>query len=100
MANKVWTNDEIKRLLETNDKMVSRSLVKLYEYQTESEQDAEETHEQNGVGFNGIDAGFLTSIAKQVISGRTLSTKQLASTRKTILKYAGQITRIANEQAI
>ena len=98
MTNKVWTKDEIKRLLETNDKMVSRSLLKLFEYQTSSEQDTEETSENNGVGFNGIDAGFLTSVAKQIIAGRSLTEKQLKATRKSILKYSGQLTRIANAE--
>ena len=98
MTAKVWTKEEIRTLLEKNDKMVSRSVVKLYEYQTAAEQDAGETHEHNGVGFNGRDAGFLTSIAQQIMAGRLLSEKQLSAARKSILKYAGQLTRIANAE--
>ena len=72
MSEKVWTKCEIKKLLETNDKMVSKSVVKLYEYQTRAEQEVKETHEHNGVGFNSIDATFLTSIAERVIAGKSL----------------------------
>ena len=99
MAQKTWTQDEIKRLLETNDKMVWRSLVKLYEYQTRDEQEAGETHEHNGVGFNSRDSAFLSSVAQQVLRGRMMTAKQLAATRKSIMKYARQLTRIANAEA-
>jgi len=98
MTKRVWTRDEIKTLLQKNDKMVSRSVVKLYEYQTASEQENNNTRESNGVGFNAVDASFLTSIAERVISGRPLTDKQIKATRKAILKYTGQLTEIANLQ--
>lgn len=91
-----WTKEEILRLIETSDKMVERSLVKLYEKQTEDERNAEETRHHNGVGFSGFDAPFLTSLAKQIINGRQLTQKQLQSARKALRKYAGQLTKIAN----
>ena len=34
MMDRVWTEDEIRELLKTNDKMLMRSLKKLYECQT------------------------------------------------------------------
>jgi len=95
---KVWNKAEIIKLLETNDKMVFRSVVKLYEYQTDTEQDNAETHVRNGVGFNGHDAAFLSSIAVQVKAGRPMSAKQLNATRRALLKYSGQLVKIANTQ--
>jgi hypothetical protein len=93
---KVWTKEEIKDLIGKSNKMVSRSLVKLFEKQTEDEKSSEETKHHNGVGFNGTDGKFLSSLAKQVLQGRTLTEKQLTHARKKLIKYSGQLAKIAN----
>ena len=93
---KIWTVEEIKELLRTSDKMVTRSVVKLYELQTASEQAAQETHERNGVGFNGVDAPILSSFAEWYKSRGYLSTKQIALARKKLYKYSGQLVQVAN----
>lgn len=93
---RIWTMDEIKELIKTNDKMVARSVVKLWELQTASEQAAQETHERNGVGFNGIDAAILSSFAEWYKAHGYLSQKQTALARKKLVKYSGQLVRIAN----
>jgi hypothetical protein len=93
---RVWTKDEIKHLLDTSPKMVYRSVVKIFEKQTEDEQRAETTSHHNGVGFNGIDAEIMSSFAKQIMRGKKLSDKQYAIAHKKIKKYAGQLTKIAN----
>jgi hypothetical protein len=95
-ATKMWDKEEIKDLILKSNKMVQRSLVKLFEKQTEDEKMSEETKEHNGVGFNGVDSKFLTSLAKQVQQGRTLSEKQMTHARKKLVKYSGQLTKIAN----
>ena len=97
-AVKVWTKSEISSLLYSNDKMVVRSLIKLYNYQTEEEKAEEMTKEDNGVGFNAIDAEILSNIAEQVIKTKRLTFKQLELVRRKIMKYAGQLTKIANNQ--
>ncbi len=91
-----WTVDEIKNLLSTNDKMVCRSLMKLYELQTADEQADQETHIRNGVGFNGYDAPLLTSFAQFFNQTGFLTMKQTAICRKMLMKYAKQLTNIAN----
>lgn len=94
--NKVWTVEEIKRLLAINDTMLYRSLLKLYECQTADEKADGQTHEYNGVGFNGVDAPILTSFVEFYKRKGFLSTKQKAIARKKIMKYAKQITKLAN----
>jgi len=96
MNSKVWEKDEIKHLLETNDEMVARSVKTLYTYQTSEEQKEKTTNASNGVGFNGCDAEFMSSIAEWLLSGRKLSHKQLSLARRKIIKYTGQLTNIAN----
>lgn len=93
---KVWTKEEIKGLLETNDAFVARSVVKIWQRQTESEKTSKSTNQNNGVGFNGLDAEILTSFAEYFIQHGRLSVKQLAIARRKIKKYAKQLTSIAN----
>lgn len=93
---KVWTIEEVKHLLEVNDKMVCRSLMKLYEMQTKSEQADGTTQEHNGVGFNGVDAPILTSFANFFQRTGFLTNKQIVVCRKKLMKYSKQLVRIAN----
>ncbi len=93
---RVWTVEEIKTLVLTNDKMVAHSVVVLYDRQTASEQAAQETHERNGVGFNGVDAAILSSFAEFYKARGYLSPKQTTIARKKLPKYARQLTAIAN----
>lgn len=96
---RVYTKDGIKALLTANDKAVERAVLAIYARQTASEQATDQTSEHNGIGFNGIDAELLSSFAKQLQQGRTLSAKQMEYARKKITKYAGQLAQIANEKA-
>jgi hypothetical protein len=73
---------------------VSRALVAIYAKQTEEEQITDQTTEHNGVGFSGVDAGFCSSLAKWVISGKALTPKQLTAAYKIMPKYARQLARI------
>lgn len=93
-----WTKKEIKDLLERNDTMVCRSLVQLYNCQDEVEKTVGDTVSQNGVGFNCIDAPFMTSCAEFYLKNNYLSKKQIAFVRKKIMKYANQLTLLANNQ--
>lgn len=100
----MWTKEKIRNLLEKNDMAVARGLVALYTRQTRDEQKMGATRHVNGVGFNSLDAPFLTSLAEQVIEwqyGRSsypapLSPTQVKVARKRILKYAGQLAEVAN----
>ena len=100
MPDRVWEKEEIRTMLETRDVAVRKGLVSILKFQTRQEVDSEETIEDNGVGFNGADAPFLTSLAMQVAAGRTLSKKQMMFGRKRILKYSGQLARIANSRQV
>ena len=93
---KSWSKEEIKNLLLVNDRAVMRAIVVIYNLQTAVEQSCNETHDANGVGFNGVDAPFLSSLAQQVLYKGYLTSKQIACGRKKILKYANQLVKIAN----
>ena len=97
---KIWKKEEIKDLLQKSDRAVMRGLVVIYSLQTEDEKKAEETSEHNGVGFSGVDAKFLSSLAKQVMAKGGLSEKQMLHARKKMMKYAGQLTKVSNGQLV
>lgn len=91
-----WSVEDIKNLLKTNDTFVIRSLIKLYSYQTLDEKKAGETKDNNGVGFNGADAAVLSQISRDMIKTYIISKGQVNFVRRKIMKYAKQLTRIAN----
>ena len=93
---RTWTEDEIKNLIQTNDKVLYGALRKLYACQTADEQAWGETSEANGVGFNGVDAPILSSIATFLNERGFLTDKQKVLVRKKLVKYNKQLTRLAN----
>jgi len=97
-----WTKDQIKTKLQNDDGWVIRGVMAIFKYQTYAEQKIEHTQDLNGVGFNGPDSFILTSFAKQLNHKKSknralaLSQKQMYIARKKIMKYAGQLAKIAN----
>jgi SWI/SNF-related matrix-associated actin-dependent regulator 1 of chromatin subfamily A len=71
---------------------VLKAILFLYARQTADEQTAESTHHQNAMGFNGLDAQFGSSLAKQLLANRTLSQKQLVAAEKMLRKYKRQLS--------
>ena len=96
MSSRVWTEEEIGKLVQTNDTVLYRALKKLYDCQTADEQRSQETIEHNGVGFNGVDGKFLSSVAEFLIKNGCLTAKQKVVVRKKLIKYTRQLTRLAN----
>jgi hypothetical protein len=93
-----YTVNQIKAQLQTDDRWLLRGLLAIYQRQTADEQVAQATIERNNVGFNGCDAQFLTDIAQKYQKYGRLSDKQIIAVRKCMLKYARQLTRIANKE--
>ena len=79
---KSWTKSKIVELLENNDKAVERALVVIFNNQELDEQSSDSTHKANGIGFTAFDAEILSSFAKHILKGRSLSVKQMAIARK------------------
>ncbi len=94
-----WNKDTILALLNESDKAVCRAVLAIYDRQTADEQATAATADSNGIGFNGADAGFGSSLAKQYAERGTLSPRQIACARKMMRKYAGQLAEIANAKA-
>lgn len=86
----------IREQLKTNDNWVMRGLIAVWNKQTEDEKQVKDTVHHNGVGFNGRDAQFLSSLAERANRDGSLSFNQMKAARKCMLKYAGQLRRIAD----
>ena len=67
-----------------------RHLLFVYSKQLESEQSTKNTHAKNGVGFTRFDAPLLTSLAQQVLKGKTLSERQTEVLLNRLRKYHKQ----------
>ena len=94
---KIWTVEEMKNLIATNDHVLYRALIVLYNGQTADEKEDGVTRHENGVGFNGVDAEILTSFAEFLKKTKFLTAKQKVIARKKLPKYAKQLVRVANE---
>lgn len=90
----------LKRKLGTDPRWAKHALLKIFEFQTEEEQDHECTHDHNGVGFTGVDGEILSSFAKQLIKYKRLSDKQMALLFKKMPKYWKQILTISDEEKL
>ena len=96
IEEKIWTIEEIRALLAESDKAVARAILVIYNRQTATEQSIKATTDHNGVGYNGVDANFMSSLAQFYQAKGFLSAGQIKYGRKAIMKYAGQLTEIAN----
>jgi hypothetical protein len=91
-----WNKDNIRELLEQSNKAVLRGILVIHSLQTDSEQASHTTHIYNGVGWTGYDAEFMSSLADQIRDKGFLTEKQMVYARKRILRYAGQLAKVAN----
>lgn len=95
----VWTKESIQQLIKTNDAAVARAILALYARQTDAERSTAHTSVENGIGFNKIDAPFLTSIAKALPRyNMHMTPRQLATARKMLPKYWRQLLQVAGEK--
>lgn len=90
----------LKEKLGTDPRWAKHALLKIFEFQTQEEQDHECTHDHNGVGFTGVDGEFLSSLAKQLLKYKRLSDKQMIHLFKKMPKYWKQILKISDEEKL
>lgn len=91
----------VKQQLATNPQWATKALVRIFtENQTETEKAVEVTNEDNDIGFTGVDAGFLSSLAKQFIAKGYLSDKQMVHVYKKMPKYTRQVIAMSNSDSL
>ena len=100
MITKKAIGEYVKEKLTNSKAWQLQALVRIFEFQTASEQASGETSEENGVGFTGADGEILTSLALQFQKRGSLSPKQLAIVQKKMKKYWKQIIAISDEEKL
>ena len=88
---KTYTKEYIQSKISTDIRWVERSLIKLFERQTEEEKNIRYTTEENSRGFNKPDSNYLSYCSRWVMSGNTLNGKHLEKCRGKLMKYWKQI---------
>lgn len=86
--------------LSTSDAWALRCLEVIYDNQTPSEQATDSTNCYNNIGFTGIDADILSSIAKQYRSKGQLSPKQMEIVKRKAPKYWRQIATLTDRKKL
>lgn len=93
-----WTKDTVKAWIQNSDinnlthrAALSRALIFLYNRQTTDEQSSHTTSHDNGVGFSGYDAEFLSSVALGVQRYGSMTVKQAECVKKRLARYSGQL---------
>lgn len=91
----------VKNQLATNKVWALKALVRIYqENQTVDEQSAKVTSHDNGIGFTGVDAGFLSSLAEQYLKRGRLSDKQMVFVFKKMPKYHNQVIKMSDAEKL
>ena len=80
-----------KSKLGSDPRWAVRGLIRIYQNQTIAEQNEKCTVVDNGIGFTGNDANFLSSLAQQFQRKGYLSPKQMSVLHKMMPKYAHQL---------
>ncbi len=99
MRRNKWNRHNIRELLSTNFKACRRALIVLYERQNADEQFALRTKHDNDRGFNQPDARRASILARKALLPVLFEPHEVIEARKLLMKYAGQLARIANEKA-
>lgn len=99
-TSKKMLQEAVKNQITTNANQSIKAMLRIFEYQTEDEQELGCVEHNNGVGFAGTDADILTAFCKQYEQKGYLSPKQIALVQKKIGKYAGQLVNQAIAKGI
>lgn len=89
---------EFKGKLLTDDRWLYRAIIAIYERQTDHEKADLTTKEDNGIGFNGVDAFLMSKYAEDLSKFGKLTPNQRKWARKKMPKYALQLVKIAKER--
>jgi len=96
-ATKKDTLAFVKVKLSSDPVWALKALVRIYqENQTNDEQVTQQTTHDNGIGFSGCDAQFLSSLAQNYLRYGRLSDKQMSFVFKKMPKYAKQVIAMSD----
>ena len=89
------TKDSIRWNLVLEERWLKRGIVAIYRGQTSQEMGSRMSIHHNGVGFDTNDAKSLSGLAVRILNGVDIPPKELNLARVKMVKYAGQLLKIA-----
>ena len=96
-ATKKDTLAFVRSKLASDPVWATKALVRIFqENQTNDEQVNQTTSHDNGIGFSGVDAQFLSSLAQNYLKYGRLSDKQMGFVFKKMPKYAKQVIAMSD----
>jgi hypothetical protein len=81
--------------LDASQRNVELAVLAIFKRQTADEQATNSTNNNNSMGFNGLDAEFGSSLAKNITKYGKLTPNQAGYARKLIGKYWAQLVEVA-----
>lgn len=88
----------LKDLVKSNDNALIKAIVCIYDRQTPDEKNADETIDENGIGFSKVDAYEMGKIARKIKNGENLTKGELAKSRNKMQKYWKQLMTISKQR--
>lgn len=85
----------LQNLIKTNDKALLKSIVLIYDNQTEDEKEIGSSVEDNRIGFSKWDAEEMSFIAKRIKNGEALNQNMIVHARHIMPKYWKQLMKIS-----
>ena len=82
---------ELQKLLCRSDQAVESALIRIYDLQTPLEKATDMSVQENGFGFNRVDAQYLSKYANMVKMGHHLTKDEVCRVRSRMLKYWKQL---------
>jgi hypothetical protein len=91
------TTTFVRSMLGSNAAWALKALTRIYqENQTPDERVVGVTRHDNGIGFTGTDAQFLSSLANQYLTRGSLSEKQMGHVFRLMPKYHSQVIAMSD----
>lgn len=94
-TNQQQWREYLQNLIRTNDRALVKSILVIYERQTDDEKYSGQTTEHNGKGFGKIDSEFFSQIVVQLKHGYPLTDRQIAVARNKMPKYWRQLMQVS-----
>lgn len=85
----------LKKLIKTNEKALLKSILLIYDNQTNDEKEIGKSVEDNKVGFSKWDAEEMSDIAKKLKQNKELSLNEIVHARLVMPKYWKQLMIIS-----
>ena len=94
---RAW-KEELQKLLCRSDQAVESALIRIYDLQTPLEKATDMSVQENGFGFNRVDAQYLSKYANMVKMGHHLTKDEVCRVRSRMLKYWKQLMVLSKKK--